>query len=230
MTTYYKAVQVTGTDFVTGTTRPVIGQWMKDIEGELIPCVKGYHVSDTPSETLVGGCWPCKLFEVEILEEDTPSKWILGHKRVTRSYLPIRELPSWMVFGPNGDKVVALFDRIEKLTPDELSALLEGGRGVNFELRYFLVGLVKDLAEKYGRWAGFIAAQAPMFRAFSVASDRYYRLPKESRPSVNLQAIPHVLQDAVSATIFSDLLATRYFDFLYSDWSRVIDSTERGEK
>ena len=46
-----------GTDFATGTTRLVVGEWMPQIEGEPILCERGYHVSDER-----------RLFEVEIDE------------------------------------------------------------------------------------------------------------------------------------------------------------------
>ena len=33
MTTYYKATRLDGTDFATGTTYPVVGEWMPRIDG-----------------------------------------------------------------------------------------------------------------------------------------------------------------------------------------------------
>ena len=95
--TYYKALRTDGTDFATGKTRPVLGEWMPKIEGKLIVCRRGYHVADTAAETLVGGSWPCKLYRVE-------AKWFARsqsfrgghlHKGVCRTYRLIEELPAW---------------------------------------------------------------------------------------------------------------------------------------
>ena len=120
--TYFKATRPDGTDFATGTTRPVLGKWMPRIEGRLELCERGYHVSDAVAETLIGGSWPCRLFEVEIAE-DVPAEHIEGHKRVVHTYRPIRELPAWQALGPNGESVAALIDRARALTPDEAGRL-----------------------------------------------------------------------------------------------------------
>ena len=118
MTTYYKAVRPDGTDFATGTTRPVVGEWMPWIDGDLELCRRGYHVSDAPGETLIGGSWPCRLFEVEIVG-DVPPEHVNGHKRVVPTYRPIAELPAWQALGPNGEAVVALIDRARALTDED---------------------------------------------------------------------------------------------------------------
>ena len=119
---YYKAVRPDGTDFVTGTTRPVVGKWMPRIEGKLVLCERGYHVSDEPGETLIGGSWPCRLFEVEI-DEVVPYRNADGHKSVVHTYRPTRELPAWMALGPNGEEVSAIIERIKVLTQNEWRTL-----------------------------------------------------------------------------------------------------------
>ena len=120
---YYKAVRLDGTDFATGTTRPVAGEWMPRISGRLKLCERGYHVSDAPGQTLIGGWWPCRLFEVEIDEEVAPEH-IGGHKRVVHTYRPLRELPAWQALGPNGEAVAALIERARSLTADEIQWLV----------------------------------------------------------------------------------------------------------
>ena len=120
MTTYYKALRPDGTDFATGTTKPRKGSWMPRIDGELIMCDRGYHVSDAPAETLIGGRWPCKLARVEIPEGEWERE---GHKFLVPTYRVVEWLPAWQALGPNGEAVVALIKRAERMTLEEAEAL-----------------------------------------------------------------------------------------------------------
>ncbi len=120
--TYYKAVRPDGTDFATGSTRPVVGAWMPEIEGDLVMCERGYHVSQHAAETLVGGRWPCRLFEVEISAEHLADEKH-PHKLVCRTYRPVRELPAWQALGPNGEAVAALIARSDAMTHAQAVAL-----------------------------------------------------------------------------------------------------------
>ena len=156
MTTYYKAVRPDGTDFATGTTRPVVGEWMPRIDGDLELCRRGYHVSDAPAETLIGGSWPCRLFEVEI-EGGVPAEHIDGHKRVVPTYLAIRELPAWQALGPNGEAVVALVDRARAVTEED---------ALRFDTTWAAAQAVAAAAARYAaRDAARDAAQAAAWHA-----------------------------------------------------------------
>ncbi|HWU22746.1 MAG TPA: hypothetical protein VN088_14520, partial [Nocardioides sp.] len=88
MTTYYKATRIDGTDFRTGTVdyagALASGRRVrvKAPAQESYACCTEYvlHASDAPGETLVGGSWPCRLFEVA----GRPVAW-RGHKLGFRS-------------------------------------------------------------------------------------------------------------------------------------------------
>lgn len=157
--TYYKAVRVDGTDFATGTTHPTVGEWMPRIEGELVLCWRGYHVSDAVAETLLGGSWPCRLFEVEIEDGEWQRE---HHKLVVPTYRPIKELPAWQALGPNGEAVAALIERCKTLTEGQTERLAAAG-GAAWAAALALV--VRDLITPeqfdvlYGPWASVMEAR-----------------------------------------------------------------------
>lgn len=117
---YYKALRPDGTDFATGKTKPRKGRWMPRINDLLVMCVRGYHVSDAPAETLVNGSWPCKLARVEIPDGEWERE---GHKFVVPTYRVVEWLPAWQALGPNGEAVAALIERAGRLTQEEFERL-----------------------------------------------------------------------------------------------------------
>ena len=120
MTTCYKALRPDGTDFATGTTKPRKGRWLPRIDGDLIMCQRGYHVSDAVAETLIGGSWPCKLARVEIPDGEWERQ---GHKLVVPTYRVVEWLPAWQALGPNGEDIAALIERAKRLTDTEAQRL-----------------------------------------------------------------------------------------------------------
>src|SRR5574341_587085 len=108
MVIYYKATRPDGTDFrtarvdyagalVSGEPLPLL----TSPDGQYACCTATvYHASDVPSETLIGGAWPCRLFEVT---GDPVAQ--RGHKYGFRSLTVIREVPAWQALGPNGEAV-----------------------------------------------------------------------------------------------------------------------------
>ena len=93
---FYKATRPDGTDFATGTVKYELGEWTPEIS-DLVICGRGYHVADTPSETLVGGTWPCRLFKAEVKGRAGRGSWTKGdhpHKGVYPSIRVIEELPA----------------------------------------------------------------------------------------------------------------------------------------
>lgn len=198
---YYKAVRPDGTDFATGTTRPVVGEWMPRIEGKLVLCERGYHVSDEPGETLIGGSWPCRLFEVEI-DEVVPYENVDGHKSVVHTYRPTKELPAWVALGPNGEKVAAIIERGRVLTPDEHLALLRAQYG----------GPARDPTRRTARDAAWDAARNAAWAARNAAWNAAWAAARNAAWA------------AVLATITRDLITQEQFDTLYDPWRRVIDN------
>src|SRR6266849_1995412 len=124
---YYKAVRPDGTDFHTGS----VDYAAHLASGEKLPPIKVpkgtkrktcsntvYHASDTPSETLIGGSWPCRLFEVT--GKSVASE---GHKHGFVTMRVVKEIESWKALGPNGEAVAALIERAKQLTPEEVRRL-----------------------------------------------------------------------------------------------------------
>ena len=126
MTTYYKATRPDGTDFHSGTVdyAAAIGGTV-DIgraarrRPPAICTGTVLHASDIPEATLIGGSWPCRLFEVtgRPVADDGARKH--GFRRVR----VLREVESWLALGPQGREVAALIDRARHLTPDETAGL-----------------------------------------------------------------------------------------------------------
>jgi hypothetical protein len=67
------------------------------------------HASDTPSETLIGGSWPCRLFEVT----GTPVAGPDGHKCGFVELRVEREIEAWRALGPNGQEIAAYIDALK---------------------------------------------------------------------------------------------------------------------
>lgn len=121
---FYKAVQQNGTDFYSGRvdyaslcgtdqTLPPLPKVNGRYGHDGPRCCTGdvYHASVAKADTLIGGSWPCRLFEVEgepVAEEDT--------KRGFYTLKVVRELPAHEALGPSGVALLALFAEIESLT------------------------------------------------------------------------------------------------------------------
>ena len=119
--TYYKATRPDGTSFHDATTAWSVGETVKiemeDRKADL--CGNGIlHAADAPGETLVGGSWPCRLFEVE---GDCVAR--KGHKFGFHELTVVRELPAWQALGPNGEAAAALIERAATITVEQAERL-----------------------------------------------------------------------------------------------------------
>ena len=102
---YFKTTRLNGCSFADPAFRYVVGETVTAKGDRDKLCYSGLlHFADVPAETLVGGDWPCRLFEV------APSEIIAsrGHKFGAKSLTVVRELPSWLALGPNG-RIAAQF-------------------------------------------------------------------------------------------------------------------------
>ena len=122
---YYKATRLDGTDFRTGRVKYEVGRTVRPLPyaGDRRLCGPGYlHAAKTPSMTLVGGTWPCRLFVVS-------GKVAAGfdanhpHKGGFRQLTVEREVEAHMALGPNGRLIVDVIERSRRLTRDEVIAL-----------------------------------------------------------------------------------------------------------
>lgn len=119
MTIYYKATRMDGTDFYSGTVDYAgaleSGKRVRvsTPKSDYYRCCTSdvLHASSMPTETLIGGSWPCRLFEVSgrpVARE--------GHKRGFRTLKVEREIEGWGALGPQGKQIAALIDAAGKLT------------------------------------------------------------------------------------------------------------------
>lgn len=148
MITYFKAVRPDGTDFRTGAIDYAAALGGEPITLPEVPdpecCTSTVlHASTVPTETLVGGSWPCRLFEVT----GTPvaQDW---HKRGFFSLAVAREVDAHQALGPQGEQVAALIDRAGKLTVGEAEKMAAAR------------GAARDAARGAARAAAQYAARA----------------------------------------------------------------------
>ncbi|MCT1689890.1 hypothetical protein M3B11_02765 [Brevibacterium sp. p3-SID960] len=122
--TFWKATRPDGTDFYSGTidyaAALTSGQPVTIHEADDPRCCTGtvLHASTAPTETLIGGSWPCRLFEVT----GTPVAKE-GRKRGFFSLTVIREVDAHLAFGPQGERVAALIDHAGRLDRREAESL-----------------------------------------------------------------------------------------------------------
>jgi hypothetical protein len=143
---FYKATRPDRTDFRTGTVLYEVGSQLPFISKKAgVPrecCTSTvYHASDTPSETLIGGSWPARLFEVtgKPLAQE-------GHKFGFATLHVVREIEAWRVFGPNGQAVVALIGRASRLSATQLADLGAARDGAWYAAWYAARGAVGHAA------------------------------------------------------------------------------------
>lgn len=122
---YYKATRPDGTDFHIGVVQYEVGKTVRPLphRGQPRLCGPGYlHVSETPGETLIGGRWPCRLFEVQGKVAAGFSDQHL-HKGGMKRLKVVRELPAHLALGPNGQYVVGVIERTRAITYAEATEL-----------------------------------------------------------------------------------------------------------
>lgn len=219
MRTYYKALRPDGTDFATGKTNPVLGEWMPKIEGLLSICERGYHVADAAAETLVGGSWPCKLYRVEAKVFDRSQSFKGGHlhKGVCRTYRLVEELPSWQVFGPNGEAVAALIERAKAITPDEVKLLNAAWYAAGYAARHAARYAARDAAW----YAAGDAARGGAWDAAWYAARDAARVAAWYAAGV---AAGVAAWDAANALVVRDRITPEQFDILYGPWRAVMET------
>ena len=196
MTEYYKALRPDGTDFATGTTKPRKGRWMPRIDGELIMCERGYHVSDAPGETLIGGRWPCKLARVEIPDGEWERQ---DHKVLVPTYRVVEWLPAWQALGPNGEAVVALIGRARRMTTEERKALAQ--------------------VRTATAWTTACGA------AWGAAMGAAWGAARDAACGAACGAARDAACGAAMALVVRDLISREHFNILYGPWASVMENT-----
>ena len=198
MHTYYKAVQPDGTDFFTGAVQWAPpegygGEWIvRHPTATEIGTDAGSHlsVSATPTDCL-GMEWPCRLFEVEAVGETQPDS-SYENKVKGVAFRVVRELDAHRVFGPQGEYVAALIERVGRLTDAETDQLAAAAGAADW-------GAAVDAAWAAARIA---ARDAARDAAGDAAGDAAW--------------------DAAWGLLVRDLIATEDYDTLTRAWREVI--------
>jgi hypothetical protein len=195
--TFYKATRPDGTSFYDGTTKWQVGHIVRHPAPDLSLgiCSAGVlHISDAPGETLVGGWWPCRLFEVEPRDDMIGSE---EHKYGCTAVKVVRELPAWQALGPNGEAVAALIKRCRTLTKGEAKQL----------------SAARDAARDAARSAAWSAAR-------DAAGDAAVGAAWDAAVGAAWDAARY----AAWALMVKDLITPEQFDLLYGPWALVMGS------
>jgi hypothetical protein len=128
-------------------------------------CADGVlHASDVAAETLIGGSWPCRLFEVSGEPVCGPDQHKFGFYALTVE----REVEAWRALGPNGREVLTL---IEWLKSDASKPWYEAidiaARGAAWDAAW---GAAWDAARDAARGAAWGAALAIIARDLITAA------------------------------------------------------------
>ena len=207
--TYYKATRPDGTSFHDATTAWSVGETVKiemeDRKADL--CGNGIlHAADAPGETLIGGSWPCRLFEVE----GTPVAQE-GHKFGFHELTVIRELPAWQALGPNGEAAAALIERAGRLTEDEATRL----------------EATRPAASAAASAAAYAAVSADTYAAAAAASAAYDAAYAAVSADAYAAAYAAYAASAASAAAWAlvvrDPISEEHFQVLYGPWASVME-------
>jgi len=239
--TFYKATRPDGTSFYNGTTKWQVGCIVRHPAPDLSLglCSAGVlHISDAPGETLVGGWWPCRLFEVEPRDDMIGSE---EHKYGCTAVKVVRELPAWQALGPNGEAVAALIKRCRTMTYDEAEQLSAAGNAAGDAATY-AAGDAAGYAAGYAAWSA--AGYAATYAAWDAAGDAARSAARSAAWSAARYAAWDAARsaawdaawDAAWAAAWSaarsaawalmvkDLITPEQFDLLYGPWASVMGS------
>lgn len=213
MSTYFKAVRPDGMDFRTGTIDYAAALGGDPVTLPVVPgprcCTSDVlHASTVPTETLIGGSWPCRLFEVTgtpVAEE--------GYKRGFFSLTVVREVAAHQALGPQGEQVAALIDRAGKLT----------------------VGEAEKLAAAWGAAWDDVASDAALFAARDAVSDAAWVAARGSARyaawvAASWDATGYAARDAALALVARDLISTEHYTTLTKVWAQVIGPAHPDDK
>jgi hypothetical protein len=248
---YYKATRPDATSFYDGKTKWRVGRVVRHSAPDLslgLCSVGVLHFSDVSGEVLMGGSWPCRLFEVE------PRGPVIGpedHKYGTTALEVVAEFPAWQALGPNGEEVAALIDRARMLTKEEIKRL--------YAARYAVTDVARDVARdaaRYAAWlaawdaAGYAARYAAAYAAENAAWVAVWDVARDAAWDVARYAARYaaedaagyaaryaaenaawaaagyaardVARDAARALVVKDLISSEQFELLYGSWGKVI--------
>ena len=214
MSTYFKAVRPDGTDFRTGTIDYAAALGGEPITLPEVPdpecCTSTVlHAATVPTETLIGGTWPCRLFEVT----GTPVAQG-GHKRGFFSLAVVREVDAHQALGPQGEQVAALIGRAGRITAGEaekLDATWYATRGA--------AQAAWDAARVAAWDAARVAAQAAAREAAWYGAQAAW---DAAQAAAAREAAWYGARAAALALVMRDLITKEHYDLLTGPWAQVI--------
>ncbi len=202
---FYKATRPDGTDFHTGRILYEVGKKVRPAKTSLTPqiCGAGYlHASDAPGEVLVGGRWPCRLFEVT----GKPAAGFNDahkHKGGFKQLTVVREIDPYLALGPNGRYVAGIIERIRKADSEEIKKLV---------------------AARGAAWgAAWEAAREAAWEAAREAA-------REAAWGAAWEAAWGAAREAALALTVRDLITPEQFATLYGSWQYVMGKPKMAPK
>lgn len=231
MSTYFKAVRPDGTDFRTGTIDYAAAMGGEPVTLPAVPnpwcCTSDVlHAATVPAETLGGGSWPCRLFEV--IGTPVAEK---GHQRGFFSLTVVREVDAYQALGPQGEQVAALIDRAGQLTVDESEKLGAAWYADGYAAGDAVWDAVWDTA-RVARYVALVARDAAWDAVWDAAGDAAQFAARDVAGVVARFAAG----DAALALVVRDLISKEHYDLLTGPWVQVIgpahpdDETTRNQE
>ena len=225
MTTYYKAVKPDGTDFRTGRVLYAAGETVAHPEPHKRDASGYLSVATVPTDC-TGSYWPLRLFEVTADEVWTDSDY--PNKRCTHSLTVVRELDPMLALSPQGPALVALFQRCNSLTADEVRSL----RAARYAARVAAWDAAWDTARDTARDAAWdtarvaawdtawdTALRAAWYAAWDTARDAaWYAAWDTARYTAGYAAWAVVVRDLIGQHGFTQEM----YDTLTGPWRKVI--------
>ena len=244
MTTYYKAVRPDGTDFYSGTAQWAPpegheGEWVvrHPTATEIGADPSSYLSVSTVPTDCVGMKWPCRLFEVEAVE-DTELDPRFRHKMAGLEFRVVRELDSHIALGPQGEHVAALIDRAARLTGAETgqlgaawAAAREAARGAAWTAALGAAwaaawAAAREAAREAARGAALGAAwdarDAAWDAAWDAALGAAWAAARGAAWDAAREADRDAALDAARGLLVRDLISAEHYDVLTRPWRTAV--------
>lgn len=220
---FFKAVRPDGTDFHTGTV-----PWLPP-DGAPIPeggwlvehpkpgpigagSARGYLSSVSVETDCTGFQWPARLLLVEPVGAMwTPHPNEFPRKRAAHAWRVVRELPAWLLFGPQGREVAAIIDRAEHLTVGEIEDLATAWCAARNAVQVAARGFARDVA----RFAALVASRGG---ALNVARGGALGGALNAAQGGALGTA----RDAVLGWLVKDFISDEEFRTLVGPWEQVM--------
>ena len=222
-TIFYKATRPSGRDFRTGTVdyaghltggqplppKPVQPNGLYALCSDQV-----YHASEVPSQTLIGGSWPCRLFEVTGKPVTMPTE---DRKLGFTTLTVIREIEAWRALGPNGEQVAALIEQASRLTTSQVNELCATWNATWYAARH-----AAWYAARHAAW--YATWHAARHAAWYAAREAAWYAAREAA----WEAAREAAGRAAIALVVRDLIGPEEFQILAGPWLSVMGEPTLG--